>query len=333
MKSNELLSVIVPVYGAEIFLQDCIDSILNQTYKNLEVILIDDESPDNCGKIIDDYAVKDVRIRAIHQKNAGNSSTRNNGIELATGKYITFVDNDDIIAPDMYRSMLDAMEENHLDIISCGGTVFKTGDKIVDLNANTTGKVRIYQKADILEMILKDDDNNVWNKIFRREVIGNVRFIPGRRFDDTSTTYRFVANMKTDGLFGKLDRKYYYYRNNPSSIVHTSFSSKLREDYLLGYIERLEFAKSHKLNCLVDCEALLAHAILSYLTAVYAWDEKPNPHYMELLLSCRHDQVIAHPVFNSKYRLFFKSAGRCDFIHKVGAKVSKWSKFVKQALK
>lgn len=333
MQDYGLLSVIVPVYGAERFLRDCVDSILNQTYKNLEIILIDDESPDDCGKIIDDYATKDLRVKAVHQKNAGNSSTRNNGIELATGKYITFVDNDDIIAPDMYRSMLEAMSENHLEIIACKETVFKTGDKIIDLNAHTTGKVHIYEKSDILERVLKDEDNNVWNKIFRRETIGDVRFIPGRRFDDTSTTYRFVANMKADGLFGKLDRNYYYYRNNPSSIVHTSFSSKLREDYLLGYVERLEFAKTKKLHCIPECEVLLAHAILSYLTAVYAWNEKPNPRYMELLLSCRRPEVINNPLFNTKYRLFFKAAGRYDFAHKMGAKVSLWSKKLKYLLR
>ncbi|HCI64916.1 MAG TPA: glycosyl transferase, partial [Clostridiales bacterium] len=106
---NPLISVIVPVYRVEAFLPRCLDSIRGQTYKNLEIILVDDGSPDNCGKICDEYAEMDSRIRVIHKKNGGLSSARNAGLDVAVGDYIGFVDSDDWIAPEMYETLLGAI--------------------------------------------------------------------------------------------------------------------------------------------------------------------------------------------------------------------------------
>ena len=123
------LSVIMPVYKAEEYIYKAVDSILNQTYANLEVILVDDGSPDNCGKICDEYAEKDSRVKVIHKKNGGQADARNFGIEAASGEFIGFVDSDDYIEPYMYQEMIDYMQQNSLDIV-CGDTKQIKGKKI-----------------------------------------------------------------------------------------------------------------------------------------------------------------------------------------------------------
>lgn len=119
MNHEKLLSVIVPVYKVEPYLRRCIDSIRNQTYQNLQIILVDDGSPDNCGAICNEYTKIDSRIMAVHQKNEGLSGARNNGLLFAKGEYIAFVDSDDWIHPTMYQTLITMMEENDLDMARC----------------------------------------------------------------------------------------------------------------------------------------------------------------------------------------------------------------------
>lgn len=120
MCEEKLLSVIVPVYKVEPYLHRCVDSIRNQTYKNLQIILVDDGSPDNCGKICDEYAELDARIIVVHQKNRGLSGARNTGLRYAKGEYVAFVDSDDWIGSDMYRTLVGVMEAYNLDMARCG---------------------------------------------------------------------------------------------------------------------------------------------------------------------------------------------------------------------
>ena len=120
MEVQPLISVIVPVYRAEHELRACVNSILRQTYQNLEIILVDDGSPDNCPKICDEYAAKDLRIHVIHQKNAGASSARNCGLQSASGQYIGFVDADDWIETDMYETLYDIIQRDGVDLACCG---------------------------------------------------------------------------------------------------------------------------------------------------------------------------------------------------------------------
>lgn len=120
MCEEKLLSVIVPVYKVEPYLHRCVDSIRNQTYKNLQIILVDDGSPDNCGKICDEYAELEARIIVVHQKNRGLSGARNTGLRYAKGDYVAFVDSDDWIDSSMYETLVDMIEKNDLDMARCG---------------------------------------------------------------------------------------------------------------------------------------------------------------------------------------------------------------------
>lgn len=119
-KMKELISVIVPIYRVEKYLEPCIESIINQTYKNLEIILVDDGSDDNCGEICDKYAKIDARIKVIHKKNAGLNNARKSGIKIASGKYIGYVDGDDWIEPDMYETLLRNAVKYNVDVVETG---------------------------------------------------------------------------------------------------------------------------------------------------------------------------------------------------------------------
>ena len=317
----DLISVIVPVYNVEAYIAKCIESIQNQSYQHLEIILVDDGSTDDSGDICDQYAAYDDRIKVIHQENGGISAARNTGIETANGDYITFVDSDDYIAPNMYEDMLNILKDNDLDILECTAFRDKGGTIIEGYN---DGLLKIFNRKEALKLSLNDDFGTVWNKLYRRDSISNVRFPLGRKFEDTATSYLYVANANR---VGHINRCYYYYRLNPNSITQTSFDPKSRWDFVIGYEERLQYVINHNLPYVDDCNSLLMKAALSCLTAYYA---KPmgNQVYYErckhLIETYRSD--ISYKKLNFKYKLFLWSFNRCNWIHKLGARLSYLSK-------
>ena len=177
-----MISIIVPVYKVEKYLPRCIESILNQTYKDLELILIDDGSPDNCPQICDEYAKKDSRIVVLHQKNKGVSAARNAGLNLAKGEYIGFVDPDDFVVPEMYETMSGEMERQQVELAICGYDYF-------DENGNVDIK-RLYKSRENELLTQKEIMNRfsdmppsirhgVWNKLFKKNLLHEIRFIEG----------------------------------------------------------------------------------------------------------------------------------------------------------
>ncbi len=170
-----MISVIVPIYKVEPYLQQCVDSILNQTYSDLEILLIDDGSPDRCGEICDEYAKKDKRIRVFHTENRGLSAARNLGIQESTGSFLGFVDSDDWLDNDMYEVLLDRIVDTQADISGCGFyTELSTNPKTSNLEET------IYSGVES-EIALLDGkvSNYVWNKLYRRDVFRNVSFPEG----------------------------------------------------------------------------------------------------------------------------------------------------------
>lgn len=235
----ELISVIVPVYNVEAYVAKCIESIQNQSYQHLEIILVDDGSTDDSGDICDQYAAYDDRIKVIHQENGGLSAARNTGIEAANGDYIGFVDSDDYIGLTVYEDMLHLLKENNLDIIEFTAFRDKNGAIIEGCN---DGKLEIFDKDDALRLAMHDCFVAAWSKLYKRSAIGDVRFPIGRKFEDTATSYLYVANSNR---VGHINRCYYYYRLNPNSITQTSFDPKSRWDFVIGYEERLQYAINH----------------------------------------------------------------------------------------
>lgn len=320
----ELISVIVPVYNVESYVAECIESIQNQTYMNLEIILVNDGSTDASGDICDKYAAYDERIQVIHKENAGVSVARNMGIESANGDYIGFVDSDDYIAPTMYEDMLKLMVEHDLDIIEC--TAFRNnGD--TNIEGCNDGSLEIFNRDEALKMAMYDCFVAVWSQLYKRRVISDVRFPVGRKFEDSAVSYLFIANTKR---VGHINRCLYYYRLNPNSTTQTSFDAKSRWDFVLGYEERLQYAIDHQLPYVDDCNSLLMKAVLSCLTAYYAKPTGNQVYYdkcKKMIETYRND--ASYKLLNSKYKLFLWSFGRADWIHKIGARLSYLAKQVR----
>lgn len=173
----ELISVIVPVYNVEPYIAECIESIQNQSYQHLEIILVNDGSTDDSGDICDQYAAYDNRIKVIHQENAGLSAARNAGIEVSTGDYIAFVDSDDYIGITVYEDMLKLMKDHNLDIIEFTAFRDKGGTIIEGCN---DGQLEIFDKDDALQLAMHDCFVAAWSKLYKRSAIGDVRFPIGR---------------------------------------------------------------------------------------------------------------------------------------------------------
>lgn len=171
-----LLSVIVPVYKKEPYLSRCIESILASSVTDLELILVDDGSPDRCGEICDEFAAKDARISVIHQENKGVSAARNAGLSAATGDYIAFVDADDLVSSQMYETMLSCAQEEHADIVTCGITVFSENGTVLRKLLLTNG---VFNSAQMLRELFQRPDQlggTCCNKVFLRKAVAGERF-------------------------------------------------------------------------------------------------------------------------------------------------------------
>lgn len=215
------ISVIVPVYKVEEFLPQCLDSILAQTLTELEIICVNDGSPDNSLKILEEYAKKDKRIVIINQKNAGLSSARNTGIKAATGEYIGFVDSDDWIEPDFYHNLYQAAKEHNADIVGTGFYSVKNNKKKLSyFVTETKTALTPEEKFKIFKM---PKHNFVWNKIYKKDMIckQDLFFPIGMTYEDIIWSSTLMEqSLKAVMIQGAG----YNYRYNANSIVHTTFS-------------------------------------------------------------------------------------------------------------
>lgn len=217
MDQNPLISVIVPVYNVEKLLPRCVDSILAQTYYNLEIILVDDGTKDRGGMICDEYAAKDSRIRVIHKENGGLSSARNAGMDIAQGEYIAFVDSDDWIEPKMYEHMLSLAQKYDVKLVCAGryDVSEKTGQKTVGLCPK---KEECISAEELVGRIFLWDglDSSAWDKLYHRSILENFRYPVGKVCEDVPVTYQIVLEA---GKAAMCDRPFYNYFHRAGSIT------------------------------------------------------------------------------------------------------------------
>lgn len=221
-----LISVIVPVYKVEPYLCKCVDSILAQTHTNLEIILVDDGSPDNCGAICDEYAKADPRIKVIHKKNGGLSDARNAGMDIMTGKYVAFVDSDDWIEPDMYRRLLEFLEHYDADM-AFGGVA----DDVVRNDTVETAKVSDYGDTPFAEdkiSAMKRYFNGswaAWDKLYRAELFDGIRYPVGEINEDEAIVLHLLERCKQVCYTNEV---FYHYmkRADGTSITSAAYSEK-----------------------------------------------------------------------------------------------------------
>lgn len=240
MQELPLISVIVPVYKVEAYLDRCIGSITAQTYRNLEILLVDDGSPDRCGEICDGWAARDDRIRVIHKENGGAGKARNIALDLARGELIGMVDSDDYIAPRMYEHLYSLMGEG-IDIAECEGIPTRDDGCQLDEGRDFETLEADALRAMDLHLQEKAFTQLIWNKLYRRRVIGDIRFPEGNLIDDEFFTYKVIGNA--DGLVHSTSRMYAY-RQQPDSVMHKPYSLR-RLQGLQAHRERLNYLKAH----------------------------------------------------------------------------------------
>ena len=222
---SDLISVIVPIYGVEEYLSKCIDSIINQTYKNLEIILVDDGSPDKCPDICDAFEKKDARIKVIHKKNGGLSDARNAGIDIAKGEYFVFIDSDDWVETTMVEHLLDACKKYNVKLAACGRYI--TDGTVINGTAYE-GTEGVYSPEEALNEILsgKSLDVAAWDKIYARNLFEEIRFPVGENNEDIAVFYKIVDLA---GRVAHTGTSEYFYRSRPGSITKLKYSTDARK--------------------------------------------------------------------------------------------------------
>lgn len=239
-QEKALISIIIPVYKVEIYLEKCIQSVINQTYENLQIILVDDGSPDNCGKICDEYAQKDHRIEVIHKSNGGLSDARNKGLEIAKGEYIGFVDSDDYIEADMYEVLYNLLKQYNADVSICNFYTVSQG-KITIKNADNG--INEYNRIEILKEILLDKNiqSYAWNKLYKKELFDEIKYPVGKKYEDIGTTFYLLEKCNKVVVTGKPE---YYYINRQDSIVNNVTETTIT-DYIELIMQRYDYIEEN----------------------------------------------------------------------------------------
>lgn len=242
-----LISIIVPVYKVEAYLDKCISSIVSQTYQNLEIILVDDGSPDNCPAMCDDWAEKDDRIRVIHKSNGALSDARNAGMAIASGELMGFVDSDDWISPDMYQILYENMVSTDSDLAACGVEMIWEDGRPSRMLTKPGGCVLNREEAMhaiVAESWLKQP---VWYKLYKTALVKDIPFPVGKCHEDVFWSYQAVARA---GRVSVTDHVGYYYLQRSSSIMGEGYSLK-RLDAIEAYEQRNEYMAEYfpELEC------------------------------------------------------------------------------------
>ena len=234
-----MISVIVPIYNVEPYLRRCVDSLLGQTHRDLELILVDDGSPDGCGAVCDEYAAMDGRVRVLHKPNGGLSDARNAGLQIARGELIAFVDSDDWVSPNYLERLHTALRQTGADICECSWlkTVGETACPAAQ------GEVRVFAPEEAMEQLIHDGEfrQHVWNKLYRREVIADIFFPKGKTNEDEFWTYQVFGRAQK---VAKIPDVLYFYFQRPSSIMGETYSLK-RLDALEAKLQRQVFLDAH----------------------------------------------------------------------------------------
>ena len=240
--SGKLISVVVPIYNVEEYMDRCIDSIVNSTYDNLEIILVDDGSPDQCGRKCDDWAEKDDRIKVILKKNGGLSDARNAGIAIANGEYIGFVDSDDYIEPEIYEVLLKAIIQTKSDIGMCYALKEDEENKVNKCSKSREIIVLSSEEATIdLFVVNKYTRHAAWNKLYKKAIFEKERFPVGKLFEDAAIMYRIFDCI--DQIVC-VDSELYHYVKRTGSITNNEYCAQAILDRINNGYEAVEYFKS-----------------------------------------------------------------------------------------
>ena len=297
---NELVSIVVPVYKVENYLKECIDSILHQTYTNFELILVDDGSPDKCGEICDDYARTDNRIRVIHKANGGLSDARNAGIDIAKGKYITFVDSDDYISNEYLSVLFQAASESNADIVQGAESQQpELLDQVKDFHNVELSSMQALKSMFLFDIV----QVMAWGKLYKSCLFHEIRYPKGKINEDNFTTYKLIAKSRTVAC---LPRIIYYYRVNPTGIMNKKFSES-RFDILQTPGEIMNFFSGdvHEFQQEFDYYVMRINIRL-YNEIIATGDKKAFAGYLKEIRRTLKQYNVRSSVCDEKYRRMIK---------------------------
>lgn len=281
--NQELISVIIPAYNEEEKLSRCVDSILNQTYTNLEIILVDDGSKDKTPIICDEYQAKDERIRVIHQENKGLSDARNAGLEIATGEYIVFIDSDDITLKEMIEKLYHLLKEYDADISVCQFQNFT--DEIPEIT-QPEEKITIYEGDKRYQAIWDSWALTCvqWNKLFKRKIFADLRFPSGKYHEDEYVIHKEIHNARKIVYTNQI---YYLYSKQGETITNTPSLKKFYHA-LEGFHDRLDFFDELGYT---DFSRKSYNQIMNYISSVkvVARNLEDTDAYLKRILLMEHD--------------------------------------------
>lgn len=324
--SNPLISVIVPVYKVEPYLRDCINSILKQTYDNLDIILVDDGSPDECPQICDEYTRLDNRVRVIHKENGGLSDARNTGIAAAKGKFLSFIDSDDIISLNFIESLYEPLAMLDEPCVSvCAFRPFYKKD-VVALNCDEGASFKIsleslLEQNSSMNIFLSMECNSACNKLFSVELFKLVRFPKGKLYEDVATTHKLLFEAKS---IYYVPQKLYNYRVRQDSIMGTQVFSERYLDFIESLHESIKWFEHKGLS---QYSQFYYPALL--MPEMYAWwglkhcvkdVEKADV----MLMQYRQDVKLTKTTrfFKRKHLWLFMLLARVPFLYELYRKIA-----------
>lgn len=313
-----MISVIVPVYNVEKYIRRCVESILAQTYSDLEIILVDDGSTDSSGKICDEYQKDDLRVVVVHKKNGGLSDARNVGLEIAKGEYIGFVDSDDYIEPDMYKILYDNCIKYSADLAAARFIEFNSkGEKTRKLSDN----IEVFSRRQMLELFIYGHKKyqvtmSVWDRLYKRELIGDLRFPIGKCYEDIVFSTCVIAKTKVNVY---IDQALYHYRLREDSITGEDMGQKqllphrIITDLIPQLEERIEFLlEIGEKGLAEECRCQYIHQIMTYIVD-YKYDkenvkflkEKVRNNCRDIRYNSKRDKMISLEIYMLKGSIDF----------------------------
>lgn len=284
MKGNrDIISVIVPVYNAESYLHRCVDSILEQTYSDIELIMVDDASTDSSGEICDEYALKDTRVKVIRCKeNGGTSAARNIGLEAISGQFVGFVDCDDFIEPDFYEILYGLITKYGTDVSMIS---YNKVDEHGRVSSNSSEQVYVLDRIEAIKELLFDKkiQNYVWNKLYRAKIFQKIRFPAGVIYDDINIMYYIFRKMNMIACY---DIAKYNYCFRENSIVNRRSHKKFEDELSAVELRYKEIAEDFP-----ELEEYNAYAFVLWMVRIYTFMVSTDD-YMEEFYRERYELLI-----------------------------------------
>ena len=295
INNSPLISVIIPVYNVEPFLKKCVESVCHQTYKNLEIIIVNDGSTDQSGKICEELAQKDTRIKILHKNNGGLSSARNAGLNIASGEYVGFVDSDDYIAYDMYEILLNALLENDINIGISSGQILKDVNGIISpYNSKWDHNSKnIIQPNEFAErMILTGSNFTCWSKLYRRDLLNKIRFLEGRNNEDSFFIFDVSKEIENMELYTiEIPNYIYYYRIREGSICNT-ISKPLEIDVISNFMDFQKYYYEHNRYLLAQkIEQYIIYRLFDLIHKLYKNENLYQLYYKKYIRLLRNQKI------------------------------------------